>query len=430
MPGMVLIVNSTGSLEYMNPSAATFFGDGDSRSRNSGNIKQLQGTMLSLLSGGNISKPQVCMVNRHYFECYSAPFAGYRGDNLFWVILKKLSEKEIDLKNSIRDKVPEDCLIGSSTVMCKLQNMATRVAKTDATVMVTGESGTGKELIAKLIQQNSRRKEKPFLIINCNAINDLLLESDLFGYEKGAFTGAQSQTKGKFEVVDGGTIFLDEIGDISPRMQAVLLRVLQHGEIVRVGGTSPLKVDVRFIAATNRDLVKAVKDGSFRLDLFYRLNIIKIVIPPLRDRKEDFLELITHFVRKYSALFGIDIDFNPESLSKQLEAHDWPGNVRELQNVIQRAILMSEDGILSADAFTFDTSLVDKEQSNTLSSVIKRFNGTPLKSIVDQVEKEIIIEKLAVNGGNVANTAVKLDICKAALYEKMKRHDISAKSLR
>ncbi|OGR15905.1 MAG: hypothetical protein A2X81_13825 [Desulfobacterales bacterium GWB2_56_26] len=377
-----------------------------------------------------MSKPQVCTINRQYFECYVAPFAGYKGDNLFWVILKKLSEKESDLKNSIRDRVPEDCLIGSSAVMCKLQNMATRVAKTDATVMVTGESGTGKELIAKLIQQNSRRKEKPFLIINCNAINDLLLESDLFGYEKGSFTGAHSQKKGKFEVVDGGTIFLDEIGDISPRMQAVLLRVLQHGEIVRVGGTSPLKVDVRFIAATNRDLVKAVKDGSFRLDLFYRLNIIKIVIPPLRDRKEDFLELITHFVRKYSALFGIDIDFNPESLSKQLEAYDWPGNVRELQNVIQRAILMSEDGILSADAFTFDNSLVDKEQSNTLSSVIKRFNGTPLKSIVDQVEKEIIIEKLAVNGGNVANTAVKLDICKAALYEKMKRHDISAKSLR
>lgn len=430
MPGMVLVVNSTGSIEYMNPSAATFFGDGESRSGNSSNIKQLQGTLLSLLSGGNVSKPQVCTVNRQYFECYAAPFAGYKGDNLFWVILKKLSEKETDLKNSMRDGVPDDCLIGSSSVMCKLKNVATRVAKTDATVLVTGESGTGKELIAKLIQQNSRRKEKPFLIINCNAINDLLLESDLFGYEKGAFTGAQSQKKGKFEVVDGGTIFLDEIGDISPRMQAVLLRVLQHGEIVRVGGTTPLKVDVRFIAATNRDLVKAVKDGNFRLDLFYRLNIIKIVIPPLRDRREDFPELITHFVQKYSALFGIDIDFDPESLLKQLESHDWPGNVRELQNVIQRAILMSEDGTLSADAFTFDTSLVDKEQSNTLSSVIKRFNGTPLKSIVDQVEKEIIIEKLAVNGGNVANTAAKLDICKAALYEKMKRHDISAKALR
>ena len=429
MPSMVLVVNSTGSLEYMNPYATTFFGDGSQAGKTS-NISQIQGALISLLSCEKLSKPQVCTINRQYFECYVAPFAGYKGDNLFWVILKKLSEKESDLKNSIRDRVPEDCLIGSSAVMCKLQNMATRVAKTDATVMVTGESGTGKELIAKLIQQNSRRKEKPFLIINCNAINDLLLESDLFGYEKGSFTGAHSQKKGKFEVVDGGTIFLDEIGDISPRMQAVLLRVLQHGEIVRVGGTSPLKVDVRFIAATNRDLVKAVKDGSFRLDLFYRLNIIKIVIPPLRDRKEDFLELITHFVRKYSALFGIDIDFNPESLSKQLEAYDWPGNVRELQNVIQRAILMSEDGIPSADAFTFDNSLVDKEQSNTLSSVIKRFNGTPLKSIVDQVEKEIIIEKLAVNGGNVANTAVKLDICKAALYEKMKRHDISAKSLR
>ena len=313
--------------------------------------------------------------------------------------------------------------------MQKLQKTAARVAKTNATVLITGESGTGKELIANLIQQKSIRKDEPFLAINCNTINDLILESDLFGYEKGAFTGAEATQKGKFEVLDGGTVFLDEIGDITPRMQAALLRVLQNGEIIRVGGTSPLKVNLRVIAATNRDLVNAVKEGTFRLDLFYRLSIIKILIPPLRDRKEDIAELTTYFVKKYSSLFGIDIDFDPESILKQLESHDWPGNVRELENVIQRAILMSEDGTLSPDLLLFDTSL-ENEEINPLSSIIKKFNGSPLKSIVDQIEKEIIIEKLSKNGGNVANTAETLDICKAALYEKMKRHDISAKALR
>jgi Nif-specific regulatory protein len=429
MPEMVLVIKSDGSIEYMNPSAVSFFEESDSLSCNPKISTRLPGTLFSLMNEDKTAKPQKITINKQPFECHIAPFAGYKGDSLFWVILKSLSGKKAGRKSSERHPVPENCFIGSSEIVQKLQIMATRVAKTNATVLVTGESGTGKELIANILQQNSSRKDKPFLTINCNAINDLLLESDLFGYEKGAFTGAESTTKGKFEVVNGGTVFLDEIGDISPRMQAVLLRVLQNGEIIRVGGTSPIKVDLRIIAATNRDLMKAVQDGSFRLDLFYRLSIIKLIIPPLRDRKGDLLELTTHFAEKYSALFGIEIDFNPDAILKRLEAHDWPGNVRELENVVQRAILMSEDGTLAADALSFDTSH-DDDQTNSLSSVIRQFNGAPLKSIVDQIEKEVILEKLANNGGNVANTAEKLDICKAALYEKMKRHDISAKTLR
>jgi Nif-specific regulatory protein len=429
MPEMVLVIKPDGSIEYMNPSAVSFFEESDSLSSNIKTSNQLPGILFSLIHEEKTAKPQKITINKQAFECHMAPFAGYNGDSLFWVILKTLSGEKAGRKSSERHPVRENSFIGSSEIVQKLQHLAARVAKTNATVLVTGESGTGKELIANILQQQSSRKDKPFLTINCNTINDLLLESDLFGYEKGAFTGAESTTKGKFEVVNGGTVFLDEIGDISPRMQAVLLRVLQNGEIIRVGGTFPIKVDLRIIAATNRDLMKDVQEGRFRLDLFYRLSIIKLIIPPLRERKEDLLEITTHFIKKYSALFGIDIDFNPDAILKRLETHDWPGNVRELENVIQRAILMSEDGTLTADALSFDTSHAE-DQTNSLTSVIRKFNGTPLKSIVDQIEKEVILEKLAKNGGNVANTAEKLDICKAALYEKMKRYDISAKALR
>lgn len=429
MPEMVLLVMSDGSIEYMNPPAVSFFKNSEFPSEGKKIIDQLQETLLVLLSEKSTSKVKRCTINNHLFDCHIAPFAGYNGDRLFWVIFKTLPEEITRKKDYDINRKADDFLIGSSDVMRNLKDTALRIAQTDVTVLLTGESGTGKELIANLIQQQSARKDQPFLTINCNTINDLLLESDLFGYEKGAFTGAEFRKEGKFEAMNGGTIFLDEIGEISPRMQAVLLRVLQNGEIIRVGGTSPIKIDVRIIAATNRDLIKAVQEGSFRLDLFYRLSIIKIVIPPLRDRKEDILPLTTHFVRKYRELFGIDIDLNPEKILKHLEAHDWPGNVRELENVVQRTILMSKDGTLSVENLSFDTTQ-EKEQTGSLSSVIKSFNGTPLKGIVDQIEKEIILEKLADNGGNVANTAEKLAICKAALYDKMKRYDISAKAMR
>ncbi len=236
-----------------------------------------------------------------------------------------------------------------------LRDMVLQVSKSDATILITGESGTGKELVANLIRETSNRSNKPFLKINCNTINDSLLESDLFGYEKGSFTGAYKRKIGKFEVVDGGTIFLDEIGDISPRMQAALLRVLQDGEIIRVGGNTPIKVDVRVIAATNNDLAAAVKKDLFRLDLFYRLNIINIAIPPLRERKEDVIDLVSHFVRRYRTAFKKDINFVPKSIIETLLAHHWPGNVRELENVIQRAVLMSKSNIITEEELIFDS---------------------------------------------------------------------------
>lgn len=317
-------------------------------------------------------------------------------------------------------------MVGSSKSLRELRNMVHQVASSDATILITGESGTGKELVANLIRESSNRSNKPFLKINCNTINDSLLESDLFGYEKGAFTGADTRRKGKFEVVDGGTIFLDEIGDISPRMQAALLRVLQDGEIIRVGGNTPIKVDVRIITATNADLAAAVHEGTFRLDLYYRLNIINITIPPLRERKEDIVDLVSHFVRRYRKAFKKDITFLPKSIMNRLMEHDWPGNVRELENVIQRAVLMAKSNVITTNELFFDRQH-DSQVSQPTASFHERLDGMPLRDMMAEVEKEIINSVLLKHNGNVATTAKSLGIGKTAFYDKLKRYDISPK---
>jgi transcriptional regulator with PAS, ATPase and Fis domain len=307
--------------------------------------------------------------------------------------------------------------------------MIHQVSGSDATILITGESGTGKELVANLIKATSSRADKPFLKINCNAINDSLLEADLFGYEKGAFTGATARKVGKFEVVDGGTIFLDEIGDISPRMQVSLLRVLQNGEVIRVGSNDPIQVDVRVIAATNVDLAQAVKEKKFRLDLFYRLNIINIDIPPLRERKEDILELVSHFVSHYREAFKKEIDFVPKSVINRLLLHDWPGNVRELENLIQRAVLMAKGKMITEDDLMFDQDPRDENQRGGFD-ICAKLGHLAMRDMLAEVETAIIHQALGKCQGNVALAAGKLKIGKTALYEKMKQRGISAKSLK
>jgi transcriptional regulator with PAS, ATPase and Fis domain len=335
----------------------------------------------------------------------------------------------INLKTQLENFSGDNAMIGSSRPMRDLREMVTQVAKSDATILITGESGTGKELVANLIRETSNRNKKPFLKINCNAINDSLLESDLFGYEKGAFTGAHAKTKGKFEVVDDGTIFLDEIGDISPRMQAALLRVLQDGEIIRVGGNKPITIDVRIIAATNRDLALAVQEGSFRLDLFYRINIINISIPPLRERKEDIEDLVSHFVRRYRLAFKKDVNFVPRPIIDKLCRHDWPGNVRELENVIQRAVLMSKNNLITEQEIFFDVPPGAQQQENP-ASIAKKFSNAPLKNILAEVEREIIIATLRKFHGNVGKAATELKVGKTAFYDKLKRFGITSKEYR
>jgi len=343
---------------------------------------------------------------------------------------KRLASQINTLKHQLGYHHDADRMVGSSRALRELREMVHQVAKSDATILITGESGTGKELVANFVKALSDRDDRPFLKINCNSINDSILESDLFGYEKGAFTGAVARKKGKFEVVNGGTIFLDEIGDISPRMQASLLRVLQNGEIVRVGGTEPVKIDVRVIAATNVDLVEAVEQKRFRLDLYYRLNIININIPPLRERKEDIIELVSHFVKHYREAFKKDIDFVPQSLINRLLLHDWPGNVRELENLIQRAVLMAKGKMITEDDLLFDRSSEQDEVSSTKADMISKIGELPLKGLIAEYEADVLYQALSMYKGNVTKVAAELKIGKTALYDKMKRYGISAKEIK
>ncbi len=472
IPEMVLLVNNNHWVEYMNPSAKQFFGDLCRQGLNGDPVKQNTLSVLLKIVAKTIQENQVgCPLEtpfgQSHLEYTLAPFRGYKDDSLYWFFIRDLTDyknqldelsrfhnsietilshkiselKESErtrqklatelnsLKEHLKEQPAEGKMVGSSRALSEMRSMVFQVAKSDATILITGESGTGKELVANLIRESSNRNDKPFLKINCNTINDSLLESDLFGHEKGSFTGADSKRKGKFEVVDGGTIFLDEIGDISPRMQAALLRVLQDGDIIRVGGNSPTKIDVRVIAATNLDLASMVQNGTFRLDLYYRLNIINISIPPLRERKEDIIDLTTHFIRKYRQAFKKEINFLPQSILDRLLLHNWPGNVRELENVIQRAVLMAKNNMITENELFFDTQPGNKEQA-LQKNYLQRIDGRTLKDVVADFEKDIILYSLEKNHGSVPQTVKQLDIGKTAFYDKMKRHSISPKTLK
>ncbi len=404
-----------------------------------------------------------------YVEYTFAPFEGYQGDTLVMVSMRDittrkrhefeitefntniervLEQKIKDLKESeqtrnllvqeisvlkkelSRIKRPDE-MVGESKAIRELRTMIYQVADTNATILITGESGTGKELVADLVHRHSSRANRTYLKFNCAAVSESLLESDLFGYEKGAFTGAVSCRKGKFEIADGGTIFLDEIGDISPKMQAALLRVLQNGEIIRVGGTKPIKVDVRIIAATNADLTAAVEEGRFRRDLFYRLNVINLRLPPLRERKEDIIPLASHFIRKYRAAFKKEIEFIPNEIIDLLLQHDWPGNIRELENLIQRAVLMATGNTLSMRDLDFSVqSLPSSSSQQDLAGITPAMLEQPIKKSLAALESRIITEALRLHNGNVQKVTQVLQIGKTALYAKMKRYGISARDMK
>lgn len=396
-----------------------------------------------------------------------APLNGYRGEHLHCLIIRDLTgkkkhqdelsqywenlEKILTIKiNELKESErlcnqlakqlmmigkhlthhpSQGDMVGSSKALHDIRNMIFQISKSDTTVLITGESGTGKELVANMIHETCSRNQKPFLKINCNAINESLLESELFGYERGAFTGANNLKIGKFEAADGGTIFLDEIGHISSRMQAALLRILQDGSFMRVGGNTPTSINVRIIAATNVDLTAALSEGSFRLDLFYRLKIIHIPIPPLRERKDDIPELVSHFLGRFKSAFGKDVKAFPRSTMEKLLQHQWPGNVRELENVIQRAVLISNSNIITNDDLAFE-SLDLHEPPTTLNSLIEQLDDAPLKKIVAEIEKEVLRIKLKRFQGSVAQAAEQLMISKTALYDKLKRYDLNPKDLR
>ena len=471
---LVILIKDDYTIEFMNRSAISAFGDLCTKKCHEHLCKdddrwcQANCPVKHMISGKNQTEALETTIGDIHVSYTVVPFRGYLGDTLVMLVMRDITKRikqeqkiaefhenleeilenkilELDETEQVRKKLSQqvnvlqkklqkknytDEMIGSSRIMRDLKDMIDQVAESDATILITGESGTGKELVANLIQKCSNRSEKSFLKVNCNAINDSLLESDLFGYEKGAFTGATSLQKGKFEIVDGGTIFLDEIGDISPRMQAALLRVLQNGEIIRVGGNKAFHVDVRIIAATNLNLAKLVQDGNFRLDLFYRLNIININIPPLRERRDDLIDLATHFVKQYRSAFKKDINFLPDSIIGRLLLHDWPGNVRELENVIQRAVLMAKHSVITdRDIYIGETGTVSPS-CDYLDQVCVLFGQKSLKEMTADFEKEVIIKCLRKNEANALEAANELKLGKTALYSKIKRYGLSPKMLK
>ncbi|MBU0728112.1 MAG: sigma-54-dependent Fis family transcriptional regulator [Proteobacteria bacterium] len=472
MPDMVFLIREDYIIEYMNTNAIMSFGDLREKicfeglhHAKSPCIGACPVKMVKREDSRGSAESLEMEIGDKIVEYNFVPFHGYKGDCLILVNMRditqrKSQEQEIaafnhniedillckieelneseKTRNHLADQVGalmnqlkvleySDEMVGSSKALRKIKDMVSQVAMSDATILITGESGTGKELAANLIRKCSNRHSKPFLKVNCNSINDNLLESDLFGYEKGAFTGAVARKKGKFEIVDGGTIFLDEIGDISPKMQSSLLRILQNGEIIRVGGTEAIHVDVRIIAATNIDLAKAVKEGNFRLDLYYRLNIINITTPSLRERKDDILDLATHFVRHYRKAFKKEIDFMPNSVIDKLLSHDWPGNVRELENVIQRAVLMAQNNTITERDIHFDQGMGGAVQGGIFGPFEERVSREPLKTLLGDIECTIIKNTLDKYEGNVQEAAKILKVGKTALYDKMKRHGLSGK---
>ena len=323
---------------------------------------------------------------------------------------KELVLENILLRQKLEEKYQYDEIIGKSGAMQEVFELITRIAPTDSTVLITGETGTGKELIAQAIHGNSNRCYMPFIAVSCGALPDSLLESELFGYEKGAFTGAEHTKKGRFEMADKGTIFLDEIGDISFKTQIDLLRVLQQKEFRRLGGEEVIKVDVRILAATNRDLQKAIRENRFREDLYYRLNVISIHVPPLRERKEDIPLLVETFIRRYCLEMNKEeVKIAPTALKLLLD-YDWPGNVRELENVIERALVIGQGKEIAANDLPFSRKELGPEK---LPKSLK---------IMEQMHIERILEE---TDWNISRAARELDIDRQTLYNKIEKYKIT-----
>ena len=473
-PDMVFILQNDCTIVGMNPCAQKKFGDLAGKKCHSAiysspsRCEETVCPVSARASGKNLFSELIeRKIGEMYVECSYVPLEGYQGDNLVMVIMRditrrktqelELREFQVNLEKVLRQKISDlnenkrvrqelsselnflhkemdrlqtySEMVGESKAVREIREMVYQVADSTATILITGESGTGKELVADLIHTHSSRKNKPYLKFNCAAVSETLLESDLFGYEKGSFTGALQNRKGKFEIADGGTIFLDEIGDISPKMQAALLRVLQNGEIIRVGGATPMRVDVRIIAATNSDLAEAVELKKFRQDLYYRLNVINLHQPPLRERKEDIVQLTTHFLKKYREAFKKEINFLPDTVINHLLLHDWPGNIRELENVIQRAVLLSKDNMITPRELDFKIKKLKNDYNQFLAIDDSMFNR-PLKDSVADFEKKVLSAALHKWGGRTQKIADKLQLGKTALYEKLKRYGITAKNFK
>jgi nitrogen regulation protein NR(I) len=339
--------------------------------------------------------------------------------------VSRLQQENYRLKKELRKKFSYDRIIGQSAQIQNVKNFIDKIADTDSTVLITGESGTGKELVAKTIHYNSSRSKKPFIPLNCAAIPKDILESELFGHEKGAFTGAINTRIGRFELANNGTLFLDEIGDLAPALQVKLLRVLQEKEFERVGGIKTIKVDVRIIAATNRDLEKAVKDGTFREDLYYRLNVIPLHLPPLRKMQEDIPLLLEHFIGTISRKKKKE----PPRISGEAMTHlvnyKWPGNVRELENLVERLIILKEGDIITPDDLPARMREVKMPPKSVLGTHKLSSDGIDLNHMLEEIENNMILQALEISKGVKSKAASLLGLNRTTLIEKMKKKAIS-----
>lgn len=345
--------------------------------------------------------------------------------NEIQVVIEKAStwlgmkQENIHLKEKLKEFESQNGIIGVSLAMKQIFQMVERVAATDATLLLHGESGTGKSMIARMVHKLSNRNEEPFIAVNCAAIPEQLLESELFGFEKGAFTGANVSREGKFEAANGGTIFLDEIGEVSLPLQSKLLQVVQEKSFMRLGSNKTKQVDVRIISATNRDLKKMVQEGAFREDLYYRLNIVDIYIPSLKDRKDDIPIFIEGFLQKYRKKYNKNFQVSPQ-LMNNLSSYYWPGNVRELENALERAVVLCRGENLSLEDFPRE---IQKNKQTTLKN--EQFPTDPNKSLpqrMEEIERRIILAALEENHGNAAEAARKLGVSRQRLLYKLNKY--------
>jgi len=331
-----------------------------------------------------------------------------------------LLRENVELKERVEKKYR---LVGDSESMGRVRAEIAAAGPTNASVLVSGENGSGKEIVAREIHRRSKRADRPFVAVNCAAIPEELIESELFGHEKGAFTGATVRRRGRFELGDGGTLFLDEVGDMSPRTQAKILRVLEEKQFERIGGGEKIRADVRIIAATNRNLPKEVEAGRFRDDLYFRLNVFPIVVPPLRDRREDIPSITEHFVAEICAEHGKERKKVPRAAMERLMAHTWPGNVRELRNVVERLVILSTGTVIGEDIIR---RVLSAESVRAETPHAPVFDQEDFREAVLAFEKEFLTRKLRQNEFNVSRTAERLGLDRTSIHRKMKQLGITA----
>jgi nitrogen regulation protein NR(I) len=421
--------------------------------------KEYPGLPVIIITAHGTIETAVDAMKKGAFDYITKPFEQEEMKNIIYKAVKtqELGQKELLPEFEYQDRFG---VIGDSPTMKEIYKIVEKVWDSPSTVLITGESGTGKELIARVLHERSFRKDLPFIKVNCAAIPENLVESELFGYEKGAFTGAVGSKPGRFELAHTGTLFLDEIAEIKKEVQVKLLRILQEQEFERVGGIKTIKVDVRLIAATNQDLQKEVKEGNFREDLFYRLNVVPIKLPALRDRKGDIPLLIRHFIAKYNKRLNKNIQNITEEAKIILMKYNWPGNIRELENVIERASLLSDSDYITvadlpeelralgsaevipptyAGIEKMEQSFLAETEIKTQESEIKNQDQPPgptrldltlkeaVKQATIQVERNLIIQALRETRGNVTRAARKLGISRKSLQTKMKEYELREK---